>query len=92
MSRSYRKFPLAKCEKSCKWGKRQANKRIRHLAIEREIPKGKQYKKIYNSWEICDYKWSETWKEYQQFCKAPRWWAEEKEPIYYEYYRDYLGK
>lgn len=90
MSRSYRKFPLCKCERSCKWGKKQANKRVRRY--KGEISNGRNYKKLYESWEICDYAFSETWKEYSHSCLHPRWWSEPEEPIYYEWYRSYIGK
>lgn len=56
MSRSYKKFPLIKCETSCKWGKGQANRRIRRLPITEDIPNGRAYKNYYCSWDICDYK------------------------------------
>ena len=38
MSRSYKKYPSGKCERSCKWGQRQANKKIRHTI--QTIPNG----------------------------------------------------
>lgn len=57
MSRSYRKFPIVKCEKSCKWGKKQANRKVRRY--KGDISSGNEYKKVYDSWEICDYQWSE---------------------------------
>ena len=71
MSRSYKKYPSGKCERSCKWGQRQANKRIRHTL--QTISNGGAYKKLYNSWDICDYKFvaflpseKEKYKEYKR--------------------------
>lgn len=87
MSRSYKKFPFCKCERSCKWGKRQANKKVRRY--KGEISDGHEYQKIFNSWEICDYCFSETWKEYQLCHKI---WNYPDEPNYYEWYRYYKGK
>jgi hypothetical protein len=52
MSRSYRK-PYVREEKK-KWAKRQANKRVRRC---KNLQDGCRYKKIYNSWNICDYGW-----------------------------------
>lgn len=59
MSRSYKKFPRIKCENSCKFGKRQANKTIRNLPIDFEIPKGRWFKKLYESYDICDYSFTQ---------------------------------
>ena len=60
MSRSYKKFPIVK-DKSCsKHGKRFANKKVRHT---QDIPNGKAYKKVYETWNICDYCWIWTRKD-----------------------------
>lgn len=90
MGKSYKKFPFCKCEDSCKWGKKQANRRVRRY--KGELGNGREYKKLYNSWDICDYYFSETWKEYQHYCEQPRWWRDYEEPNYYEWYRTYKGK
>lgn len=51
MSRSYRKpYSKAGCDKR---GKAFANKKIRRT---KNIPKRKGYKKIFESWIICDFK------------------------------------
>ena len=53
MSRSTKKVPINKDHNSGKWGKKQANKKVRK---EKDVPsKGKDYKKIYQSWNIHDY-------------------------------------
>ncbi len=53
MSRSKRRTPIVKDHNSGKWGKRQANKRVRR---EKDFDgKGKSYKKIYPSYDIHDY-------------------------------------
>lgn len=54
MSRSVKKISCFKNEESCKFGQRRANKKVRHYCDN--IPKGGHYKKIFNSWDICDYK------------------------------------
>lgn len=36
------------------WAKRQANKRVRRENMK--IPNGKQYRKLYCSYDICDWK------------------------------------
>lgn len=53
MSRSKRRTPIVKDHNSGKWGKKQANKKVRR---EKDFDgKGSSYKKIYNSWDIHDY-------------------------------------
>lgn len=65
MSRSYKKFPCVKDSgNSKKFAKRSANKRVRQT---NEIQSGKQYKKVYCSWNICDWKQVETLREYLKF-------------------------
>lgn len=87
MSRSYKKYPLIKCETSCKFGKRQANKCIRNLPINEDIPNGRAYKKYYCSWNICDYKCVE-FKEWV----IQKWYANQKDKLYgvrnYTHYAD----
>ena len=89
MSRSYRKYPQLKCERSCKWGKRQANKKIRNLPITEDLPKGGGYKKYFEQWDICDYtctmfkewvidKWHARQKDNQYNVKNFTHWANEK--------------
>ena len=52
MSRSFKKSLVAK-EKNNKYHKRSANKRVRRY--DGDISNGKHYKKIYESYDICDY-------------------------------------
>lgn len=69
MSRSYRK-PIVtdgyKGSRSKQWNKRYAN---RVICLAQDVPDGKAYKKFFESWNICDYKWDvdltkeeEPWK------------------------------
>ena len=54
MSRSYKHTPSSRSIKH-KTLKRYSNHIVRRLPID-ELPlKGKMYKKVYNSYEICDY-------------------------------------
>ena len=53
MSRSYKKTEMVKQQNS-KNMKRFANKRVRHT---KDIPSGGAYKKVFSSYDICDYKW-----------------------------------
>lgn len=59
MSRSYKKYPIVK-DPANKGMKRFANKKVRHT---KDIPNGKAYKKVFESWEISDYCWIWTREE-----------------------------
>lgn len=59
MSRSFKRNPICKCGRSGRVGKKLANRRVRRALID--LPrKSKAYKKIYESYDICDYisRWS----------------------------------
>lgn len=60
MSRSYKKYPFVKDKSGSKHGKKFANKKVRHA---KNLPNGKAYKKVYESWDICDYKYLWTRKD-----------------------------
>ena len=53
MSRSYKHTPIYKCKISR--GKFHANKRIRHLSIDIDIPNYRFYKKYYETYDVIDY-------------------------------------
>ena len=91
MSRSYKKFPWVKDRDSSKWGKKYCNKQVRKV---KDIPNGCAYKKIAERWDyIYDYGFYETWEEYQQYCKNPRWYGQEpEEPVYFDWYKMYKMK
>jgi hypothetical protein len=59
MSRSYKKTPIYKDK--AKGMKVIANRIVRK---QKEIPKGMGYKKIVDSWNISDYKFRDTLKEF----------------------------
>lgn len=94
MSRSYKHEPT--CGGKNKFCKKQANRRVRRNKMDLESSKG-GYRKVYDSWEICDYFDRSTWKEYWEsewrsylwfltFCPRSKWC---KEPNYEESYRDW---
>ena len=65
MSRRYKKTPWCGDTKG-KTKKRLANHSVRRQ-LQRDlelVPQRGAYKKLYSSWEICDYGWIFTWKEY----------------------------
>ena len=90
MSRSYKKNPLWKCERSKKFGKKVANNKVReYRKFNKTIKNGGSYKKIYDSWDICDCKSSMTFEEYKRRCS--KFYKSEKE-IYIDWYRSYKRK
>lgn len=68
MSRSYKKTPYCGDNKG-KDKKRMANKKVRMFLknLDHELKYG-DYKKIYESYDICDFYLSETWEEYWEWC------------------------
>lgn len=62
MSRSYKKHPFCKdWNRRKRVGKKLANRKVRaQLKRGIEIPNGKAYRKVYETWDIVDYHWYET--------------------------------
>lgn len=71
MSRSYKKHPYS--GRNCKDMKRFANQKVRHLE---DIPNGKAYRKMFPTWDICEYGSILTLEEYIHRYRNPlrRWW------------------
>ena len=70
MSRSYKKTPWFGDHKG-KSKKRIANHHVRNWFKRNPdviLPPG-AYKKIYCSWDICDYGWICTWEDYWNNCQ-----------------------
>ena len=66
MSRSYKKTPWAG-DKKGKFKKRCANSKVRMFLKDfNHKLQNNSYKKVYESWDICDYSWMETWEEYKK--------------------------
>ena len=67
MSRSYKHTPYAGDTKT-KWAKRQANRKYRSFLkqIEEDIPYS-HFKKVSESWNICDYYDITTWEEHLRY-------------------------
>ena len=71
MSRSYKKSPVCNDHSTpnTSWDKRQANKAVRrYMGV---IPNGNCYRKLYCSWNICDYRF------YEPLQKAIHEWESE---------------
>ena len=59
MSRSFKKHPVV-TDKTYKWAKKDANKKVRKLE---NLGNGNENKKHYDSWNICDYKFWVSFKD-----------------------------
>lgn len=100
MSRSYKKTPYAGDCKG-KIAKRFANKAVRNYLkkLSNDHPDNGSYKKLYETWDICDYYWIETWEDYwnetqKRYAEHPEWYKNppnEKEE-YRKWYRTYKMK
>ena len=68
MSRSYKRTPWSGDVKG-KDKKRQANSKVRMFLKdpENEI-QNSDFKKVSESWDICDYGWTTSWEEYWENC------------------------
>ena len=67
MSRSYKKTPWSG-DKKGKSKKRIANSKVRIFLknFNHKLQKA-DYKKVYETWDICDYGWIYSWKEYWNY-------------------------
>lgn len=85
MSRSYKKTPWSGDHKG-KDKKRIANHKVRNWLKRHPnvILNGNSYRKIYESWDICDYGGIETWGQYWE--SAVRVWYRWR--YYYEPFPD----
>jgi len=72
MSRSYKKHEVCK-QQNTKDMKQMANRHVRRNMTDLPL-KGKAYKKLFESWDICDYKWIWTKED------AIREWNEAHSP------------
>lgn len=62
MSRSYKKYPIVNDSKpkSTKARKKIANRKVRTTD---DVPNGKAYKKVSESWDIRDFSWFWSWED-----------------------------
>ena len=69
MSRSYKKTPYCGDNKG-KAKKRVANSKLRTKLKDHDfiLANGNAYKKVYESYNICDYGWITSWREYWEIC------------------------
>ena len=94
MSRSYRKEPIVTDSTMAKSGKKFANKKVRRTDFDELPTKGSGYKKVYEQYEIRDYKFFWTWEEIlQDYRNDPDKYSFETEKELYAYwYKTYKAK
>ena len=73
MSRSYKKFPMFKSEKSCKKAKQYANRKVRRS--NQNLSNGNCYRKLSERWDMYEY------KSYQTKQDAIVKWEEDRKQI-----------
>ena len=69
MSRSYKRTPYCGDNKG-KAKKRNANAKVRTKMKDLDfiLANGNAYKKVYESYNICDFGWVTSWQEYWEIC------------------------
>lgn len=88
MSRSYKKTPYCGDAKGKK-KKRLANHKVRQYLKNNDdvVLRGGAYKRLYETWDICDYYWIVTWEKWAGIKPHNNWGYEEEEPDYEEEFR-----
>ena len=99
MSRSYKKASYCG-DKKGKNKKRVANHTVRNYLkdINKVLSKG-GFKKVFCSYDICDYWWLQSWEEYWEDClrgykEHPEWYKQppNKKEEYRSWYKNYKMK
>lgn len=89
MSRSYKKVPC--CKDHNRGMKKYANRYVRRNYLI--VPSGKAYKKLFCSYNICDYKFIESFQSYQKgWYKYNRNRKYSDKELYKMWYKDYKMK
>lgn len=66
MSRSYKKHPWFQLAGDKSW-KKTFNRRIRRNNLTDNIDDGNSYKKLNDSWDICDWRAYYSWDEFKKW-------------------------
>lgn len=77
MSRSYKKNPV--CADRNPELKRIYARKVRRKDLEK-VPNGMAYKKLYESYNICDYKFRSTWLDHLHWFRRRMIYLYEREP------------
>lgn len=88
MSRSSKRIPC--CKDHNKGMKRCANKKVRRNNMI--IPSGAFYKKVFCSYDICDYKFFESFTSYKKDCERYSHRKYTDKELYRDWYRCYKMK
>lgn len=100
MSRSFKHIPYCGDNKG-KDSKRCANSKVRMFLknFDNENIKKSNFKKLYEQYDICDFYWIESWKEYWDKClleysEHPEWfkYPPNKKAEYRKWYKAYKMK
>lgn len=88
MSRSYKKVP---CYKDYNRGmKQRANRHLRRNYLD--IPSGRAYKKLFCSYNICDYKFLQTFSSYKKWISKHNHRRYPEDELYRKWYKYYKMK
>lgn len=88
MSRSYKKNHIIKYAGDKEY-KKLFNRKLRRVTSLDEIPNGKAYKKMNESWDIDDIRSYCSWEDYKEICK---WRGQNEDELYNEWKKCYLRK
>ena len=92
MSRSYKKVPC--CKDHTRGMKKCANRFVRRNYLA--VPSGMAYKKLFCSWNICDYKFLESFSAYKVSYRKWEFWHNRNKhsdkELYRMWYKDYKMK
>ncbi len=92
MSRSYKKTPYSGLPKD-QFFKRYANKKLRQLHRQgKDVPDGKSFRKLMNSWNICDYSNIMKFEKFVQFRTRNSLVTSELKELYCKWFKYYKGK
>jgi len=88
MARSYRKQPIY--TDSSRIGKTLANRTVRRKFKRGEsVAYGNLYRKMYNSYDVCDYRFRKTWLVYREEAACD---MKHNKILYWEWFKFYKRK
>ncbi len=100
MSRSYKHTPRAGQPKD-RFYKKYANRKVRRLPLDKQPKNGREYRKVFCHYDICDYEtvgitfeeyWASLVKSWHRWKKEFNYPYPDREQAYQEYCRWFLRK
>ena len=91
MSRSYKKVPC--CKDHTRGMKQRANRYVRRNYLA--VPSGMAYKRLFCSWDICDYKFLDSFSAYKKgflYYHRNNYGKYSDKELYRMWYKDYKMK